>query len=410
MRAEIIQDDMTALPESSSLQPSPVAPPELDLFAFIALIVRNLRFILGLSAICFLGTLVYVLRVKPLFTSTATAVVPQGNSAAASLSARLQINTADMLGGGYELYADMLQSRTIGYRIVDRFHLVDVYGQKNVGMAAEVLKKRTKVETEAEGLLRVTVEDTDPSRASDLANAYMTELSVINSELVTTTAGQQRLFYERELVAEKNRLADAEVALAQVQEHTRGLPPESQAAAALTALTTTRAQLRADQIRLAALLTGATEQNPEVVRLRSQIAGLEGQVASLQSGSGSGASDTPTSKVPEQELEYTRRLRDVKFHETLFNLLETQYEQARQQEAKTPTIIQVLDKAIPATQKAWPSRKLYCLEAIVAGGVIGLLLVSFKALAAGYFAHPRNASKMRQLREMIRSQFRFGRS
>ena len=402
MTAEEVRFDSDA-PEAE-LASTAVSPPELDLFALIALLVRNVRFILGVTAICFLFTLINVLRAKPLFASTAVVVVPQGNSAAASLSARLQLNTADMLGGGYELYADMLLSRTVAFRIIGDFNLVKIYGAKNMQAAALSLGAATKVDTQPEGIIRVTVQDTDPNRAAAIANDYMRQLEVLNSHLVISSIGQERLFLERELVQEKDRLADAEVALAQVQEHTSGLSPESQATAALDALTSTRAQLRADQVRLDSLRTGATEQNPEVIRLRSEIAGLQGQLQTLQSGSTSTITGTPTREVPQQELEYTRRLREVKFHESLFNLLEGQYESAKQQEAKSPTIIQVLDEAIPAKHKSWPPRTVDCLVSIAFGFVLGLILVTVRAFFGGYFKNPRNAAKLHQLQELLRRQ------
>ncbi len=408
MIAKEIQDDIA----EQALRSAPTSPPELDLFALIALLVRNARFILGVTAFCLLVTLVQVLRAKPLFASTAVVVVPQGNSAATTLSAQLQrqFSTSDMLGGNYELYADMLLSRTVAYRILQDFNLVKVYGSKDLQEAGRKLTGVTKVDTQPEGIIRVTVQDTDPNRAADIANDYIHQLEVLNSQLVISAVGQERLFLEREMVQEKDRLADAEVALAQVQEHTSGLNPESQATAALDALTTTRAQLRADQVRLGALLTGATEQNPEAIRLHSEIASLQAQVQALQSGSASAANGLPTSKVPRQELEYTRRLREVKFHESLFNLLEGQYESAKQQEAKSPTIIQVLDKAIPATHKSWPPRTIDCLMSIAFGFVIGLVLVTFKAFFRGYFGNPRNAEKLRQLKDLLKRQLRFARA
>ena len=98
------------------------------------------------------------------------------------------------------------------------------------------------------------------------------------------------------------------MALKQVQESTSAVPPEAAASAGLSALQSTRAQLRAAQIQLAALLTAETEQNPEVVRLRSQIAGLAGQLNTLQKGEDSALNGTPMARVPAQTLEYTRRL------------------------------------------------------------------------------------------------------
>lgn len=63
-------------------------------------------------------------------------------------------------------------------------------------------------------------------------------------------------------------------------------------------------------------------------------------------------------EAPEVSLEYLRRFRDVKYYEALFQALAKQYELARIDEAKDATLIQVLDKAVPAERKSRPKRAL----------------------------------------------------
>lgn len=376
---------------------------ELDLFAFGLLLLRHLKFILGCGAVAFLVMVALMLHVKPRYASTAVMIIPQGNITSASLQAKIAANTLDLLGGGFELYADILKSRTVADRIIKNHDLMQVYHVTRVQRAEIELASLTKVETTREGVLRVTTEDTDPQRAADIANDYLHQLDLLNSSLVLTSVSEERAFLEREMIKEKDTLADAEVALKQAQENTSGLPPEAVATAGLNALQMTRAQLRADQIQLAALLTGETEQNPEIIRLRSEIAGLSGQLENLQKGEVSSANGTPTSKVPAETLEYTRRLRDVKFREALVELLEKQFDAAKAQEAKTPTIVQVLDIAVPSPEKAWPPRTFYSLAAGVVGLLLGAFLVALHALVQAYVRAPQNQSKLQELRHTYHS-------
>lgn len=377
-------------------------PRELDLFAFVLLLMRNLWFIVGCSVLCTVIMAVAMLRAKPRYASIAVMIVPQGNVTSSTLATQLSLNTLDMLGGGFELYGDILRSRVVADRLINDFDLRKVYGVADTKAAEDQLAALTTVHTQREGLISVTVQDTSPQRAADMANDYLRQLDDMNSHLVLTNIGQQRAYLEREMVKEKDALADAEVALKQVQESTSGLAPEAQATAGLTAVENARAQLRADQIRLAALLTSETEQNPEVIRLRAEIASLTGQVESLQRGAANPVTGTPTSRVPAQELEYVRRRREVTFHETLFELLEKQYEQAKQSEAKTPSIVQVLDPAVPSTHKAWPPRTYYCLLAALVGAVVGVFLVGFKAIAQAYVRNPENKGKLEELKNFYR--------
>jgi tyrosine-protein kinase Etk/Wzc len=385
----------------AAAHPEASQPRELDLFAFGLMLLRNLPFILGCGLVAFLLMVAAMLHAKPRYAATAVMIVPQGNVASAALGAQLSLSTIDLLGGGYELYGDMLRSRSIADRLIEDYDLKKAYHcekAESLDVCENQLAAMTKVETLREGVVRVTVQDTSPERAAGLANDYLHQLDILNSHLVLTSVGEERKYLEGEMIKEKDALADAEVALKQVQESTSGVAPEAAASAQLSALESTRVQLRADQIRLASLLVAETEENPEVIRLRSQIAGLNSQLEQLQRGEASSTNGTPTSQVPEQTLIYTRRLRDVKFHETLFGLLEKQFEEAKEQEAKTPTIVQVLDPAVPSRRKAWPPRTYYCIMAGIFGIIAGVLLVALRAIVLSYLRNPANVEKLKQLK------------
>jgi tyrosine-protein kinase Etk/Wzc len=389
----------------SAIQLDHPAPGELDLFAFALLLLDNLRFIAACGVVAALAMIGYLLHVKPRFASTAVMVIPQGNTKASLLEAKIAANTADLLGGGYELYADILRSRTVADRLIQDYGLVEAYHCQDMPTAELQLAALTKVVSLPEGVLRVTVEDTDPRRAAGLANDYLHQLDLLNSQLVLTSIGQERAYLEREMVAEKDRLADAEVALKEVEESTSGVAPDVEAKGSLTALDTTRALLRATQVKLGALLQSETDNNPEVIRTRAEIATLASQLNALQSGSISAMTGTPTSRVPEEALVYARRLREVKFHELLFDSLEKQFEAAKQQEAKTPSVVEVLDPGIPALRKSWPPRTTYTLLAGIVGLVVGVLLTILWAIVLNFLSAAPNAGKIQQIKATCFRQF-----
>ena len=254
------------------------------------------------------------------------------------------IGSLDLLGGGNEIYLDILKSRSVTVLMVERFDLVHHYHAKDVTTAATALAANTVVDVTKEGLLTITVMDTDPKLAAELANAYFPELDAENRKLAMASAGLQRNFYETELAKENDALAEAEATLQKAQQKTGALDPVSSAQTSLAATETVRAQLRMRQIELNALLQSATPQNPQVKTLQAEIGGLEGQLHQLESTGGS-ATGLPASQIPAAALSLTRAARDVKFHESLYGILERQLETVKEQESKDFSQLEMLDPA-----------------------------------------------------------------
>ncbi len=79
--------------------------------------------------------------------------------------------------------------------------------------------------------------------------------------------------------------------------------------------------------------------------------------------------------VPELQLDYVRKEREVKYHEALFQILARQYETARLDEARNAPLLQVLDNPSYPEQKSSPHRMLIMLGGLIFGALIGCLSV-----------------------------------
>ena len=105
-------------------------------------------------------------------------------------------------------------------------------------------------------------------------------------------------------------------------------------------------------------------------------------------------------------LEYVRKLREVKYHDALFEALSRQYEAARIDEAKSAPIIQVIDRPIAPDHKSGPPRLLMIVCFTIFGflGGIGWLLLN--SLLKQASQSPVTAEKLRFLRRQV--SFGFG--
>jgi hypothetical protein len=82
---------------------------------------------------------------------------------------------------------------------------------------------------------------------------------------------------------------------------------------------------------------------------------MKAELSKLESKRGAGNDPMmPTGRMPSIGTEYVRKLRDLKFNETLNELLLKQYEAAKLDEARDATVIQVIDRAVTPEKKIKP--------------------------------------------------------
>jgi len=272
-----------------------------------------------------------------------------------------------------ELYIEMLKTRTVLDRVVDRFDLGKVYKAKyREDSRKDLLKALHAEEEKKSGVVTVSVEDRDPARAAALANAFIEELRSMAGGLAVTEAAQRRAFFEEQLRGARSAMVKAEEELRGYQEKTGALQIDEQAKAAIEGIANLRAQVASREVHLRVLRTFATGSNPEVLKTEEELRGLRAELAKME-GKGASGHDPlmPTERMPGVGAGYYRRLRDLKYNETLFELLAKQHELARLDEARNAPVIQVLDPAVPPEKKVKPRRAL-----IVATGTLSAFFLA----------------------------------
>ena len=343
--------------------------------------------------------------IPPTYTSIASFLPPSsgGSSATAALAGQLSqlsgISSGALGGtkGSGDLYVGILKSTSVKSELIKRFDLKSLYKVKKESQAEKALASHSTFDIDPKSsIVTISVRDHSPSRARDLANAYLDALTEKNGQLALTESSQRRLFFGQQLEREKNDLENAEVALKETEEKSGLIAPAGQTSSEIQMIAETRDRISAKQIELTSLRLSETEENPDLIRLESEIQGLQDQLSRLQTGTSQRLSGAiPTSKVPELQLDYVRKEREVKYHETLFEMLSRQYEQARIDEAHNAPLVQVLDTASYPDSKSSPFRALIVLGGLILGGLLGgtwVILRDRVYRIPAYFAPPTDHS------------------
>jgi tyrosine-protein kinase Etk/Wzc len=396
---------------AASSQPSSSEGAGMDLMELATLVLQGKRTILQFILVAaVLAAIIVYLLMKPTYTGEAVFLPPQTSPGSSMSQLASQLGSLGALGGlaglknPGEVYLGILGSRTVADEMIKRFDLQKVYKTKKLSDAEKKLKNNSQFVAGKDGLITISVETHDAKLAADLANGYMDALREQNGRLALTDASQRRLFFEQQLEREKNALADAEVDLRKTQEQTGLIVPGGQAQVAIQSNAELRAEITSRQVELAALRQGATDQNPAVVRLQTEIAGLEQQLQKLQNDSGKrqpGNVQLPTAKVPEFALQYVRKQREVKYHEVLFELIARQYESARLDESREAPLLQVVDQAKTPDKKSGPPRALLLLASCVIGAFAGASWIIVKHYIARLQQDPVKAVHLEALRQAV---------
>jgi tyrosine-protein kinase Etk/Wzc len=392
-------------PLSRDLEPEQRRVRKLDLLDVLLIFARRKWVILRWVAVGVVIAIIAILRAPTLYRAQVTIMPPQQAESSASLLG--QLGALSLFAGGgnllknpADLYIAILNTNLVAGEMVDRFHLMDVYKIPDRDGAAGKLRSRSKFLASKDGLMNITVEDTDAKRATALANGYADELFQQNNRLVIGSASQRRKFYQQQLAEEKDRLADAEVALKQTQLATGVLQLGGQAQNLIAQEASIQANITAHEVQLGALLASSTEQNPDVVRTRTELAGLRDQLRQLQHGT---SSDTITQReFPAAGLEYIRKERNVEYHQTLYDLLARQLEAARIDEAKASPDVQVIDPPLLPKSPSWPKPFLFILIGLVAGAMVGCIRVAVIYLYDYAETDPRLRDRFLQVKRAMR--------
>jgi uncharacterized protein involved in exopolysaccharide biosynthesis len=363
---------------------------EISLLDLLIVLAKRKRLILTVTAVFAILAIVISLLLPQRYTATVTLLPPQQSSSmGAMLASQLGSmgGVAALAGGSLglknpnEMFVAMFKSRTVEDAMVQHFGLMQEYHAKFPSDARKTFEGLAAVDGSGkDSLIHISVEDSDPRRAADLANGYVDQFRVQSQHMAITEASQRRLFFEQQLEQAKDNLANAEEALKQT-EQTNGIEISSQAKALIESAASLRAQVAAKEVQIQGMRTYATGENSQVVQAQQELESLRAQLAKLggSENSASGGLIVPQGQVPEAGLEYVRKLRDVKYNETIFDILARQFEVAKLDEAKEGALIQVVDPAIPPDRKSFPKRGLIVIGATAVGFFIGIFVALFQA-------------------------------
>ncbi len=388
----------SSLPEVERPYPVPEPEPAARGAERLALLWRERRFLWGVAWKTFIAGCIMTLLL-PVHYERVTRIVPGENQAgAAGLLGKLA-GAGGSSGGGLglgldptsllglktpgALYVEIMKSRTVQDRLIDRFDLRRHYWMTGRWWPASYYVTRKKLksftdfdEDKKSGVITLTYTDYDKRTAAAIANAYVEELNRLAANLNTSDAHRERVFLEDRLKSAKQDLDQASLALSQFSSKNTVMDPQNQGRSMMDAAARIQGELIAAEAELKGYEQIYSADNVKVRTTRARIGELQAQFNKLMGSPQEGTADAATGgtslypsmrALPMLGYQYGDLYRQAKIAESVYEFLTQQYEMAKIQEAKELPTVRVMDVAVPPERKSGPIRTLVVSLSVLAG-------------------------------------------
>jgi tyrosine-protein kinase Etk/Wzc len=237
----------------------------------------------------FIGGVVGVLSMlsSPIYTAYARLLPPQTNTSTASAQFN-QVGGGALLGASAltlknpsELYASLFYSRAVQDNVIARFKLAEHYKISDADLLRTDISKRTKVEVGKDGIITLAYTDKTASNAADIANGMIDAMYQIAQRLAKEEAERRSEFYISLVAEAQSRLAVALEELRVVEKETNLTRLKGQEEASVSTLMELQGLISTREVELKKMLVTATEQHPEIVRVKSEVASLRAELQRL---------------------------------------------------------------------------------------------------------------------------------
>ena len=379
---------------------------QISLLDVLILLAKRKFVVVGLPFVVALIAAGYSLLLPNIFTANTRILPPQGQPGAAAMLAQQLGGIAGLVGGAAglknpnDLYIAMLRSRTLADYLNQRLSLMTRWeiNTKYPSQFYERLERVTRISSGKDGVITLEVQDKDPKFAAELANAYVDELVKFSSVLAVTEGAQRRLFFEQQLALAKDNLASMEIAARRALEAGGLSKVDEEGRTMIEASARLRGQITVKEVQIAAMRSYAADGNPELRFAQQELDSMRDKLRKLE---GEGRADAPGREANGRASESLRLLREYKYRETIMELLAKQYELAKIDEAKNPSLIQVLDKAIEPDQRSAPRRTRIVLISAFLAFFVAILWVIVRELAASTGSDPQRNARMLELKRRL---------
>jgi uncharacterized protein involved in exopolysaccharide biosynthesis len=388
---------------------------EINLLDYLGVIFKRRRMIIRNSLLAGLIMLVLSFLLPKTYTATTTLLPPgEGDqNGLRSLLLNSPISMFDVPGipaSSSDIFVEILKSRTVAEAVLSKKYkseetgqdLYEIWDIENQTDAINELHEKSTIFANEQGMINISVEVHDAELSAQVANAFVEALDEVNREKSFSRAKNSRIYIEEQLKQTEVRLKKAATALADFQSQFRAVDLQAQTRVSIEKAGEIKGTIMAKEVELKVALQTLKRDNPIINRLQTELDELKIQFEHLQFGNSIPFEEQkdyfiPFADVPEVGSRLAEFLRDVKVQETVWQLLNQQFYNAKIQEARDTPTVQVLDAAVQPERRTRPKRKLL----VVVTSFLTLVFSVFWAFGLEYVERNKEEKDFQKMSGMV---------
>lgn len=355
---------------------------EIDLIK-VWIVLKDSKKRIGLiTLLTTLISIIYCVFATPIYTAKLLINPPKLSDAGSGISQAL--GGLSLFAGGSggllnqktdaDITIAVLKTDALSDLIINKFKLQKLYKKDNLELTRRVLSGQVKFIPDLKsGFVEIDVNNKDPQLATNIANYYAIALGQMISNISYGKSTVKAQFYSDQLNVAKKNLDRAENAIKSFAE-SNGFTAGNQVEIAAGLATQLQAKLVVAQSELQNMSMYATADNPDYIKLKSQIDSYKAQLDNVNANSQNDSIGVPSRIAPQLAKDYASLKREVVLRQEIYSLIQKQYE-ANKLDALSemaPIGIQVIDPAQVPIYKSAPKR----LKIVVGGFMLGLFASS----------------------------------
>ncbi|MCK4537889.1 MAG: hypothetical protein KAV42_03720 [Candidatus Krumholzibacteria bacterium] len=287
----------------------------------------------------------------------------------------------------------IVRSRRMCELMSERFDLGSIYHVDESVRACKKLSERTGMIVGNEGVLTISIEDSDPVRARDMASAYLEFIDMLLVEFTMENASSKRDFLETEKVRREKMIAGLDDEIVRFMKENGVFEVQQQARATYRVIAGLTARETLIEIEKTMLEMTMKPTNPELERLELELDAVRKRVSDLVEGDGGGELFPPLDELQAISSEYLGLMSERIVHEFALAFVNLKLEDVRIAAGSDVSVIRIIDPPFVPEMRSWPKRKQIVLVGTASAFLwICFILLLRQQIKAGRFSDAEDES------------------